>query len=78
MIEAPDANRDALLKYVESKTQIAPKSDDAWRFAPWPSAMVATYLTSPAASDLPAPPGLKLTPMGLAPGGYLKLRVEAV
>ena len=77
MIEAPDANRDVLLKYVESKTEIAPKSDGAWRFAPWPSAVVATYLTSPAASDMPAPPGLKLTSMGLAPGGFLKLRVEA-
>jgi 2',3'-cyclic-nucleotide 2'-phosphodiesterase/3'-nucleotidase len=78
VIEAPDANRDVLLKYVESKTEIAPKSNSAWRFAPWPSAAVATYLTSPAASGLPAPPGLKLTPMGLAPGGFLKLRVEMV
>ena len=78
VIEAPDANRDVLLKYVESKTEIAPKSNSAWRFAPWPGAVVATYLTSPAASDLPAPPGLKLTPMGLAPGGFLKLRVETV
>ena len=76
VIEAPDANRDVLLKYVESRTEIAPKSNGAWRFAPWPSAVVATYLTSPAASDLPAPPGLKLTSMGLAPGGFLKLRVE--
>ena len=78
VIEAPDANRDVLLKYVGSKTEIAPKSNSAWRFAPWPGAVVATYLTSPAASDLPAPPGLKLTPMGLAPGGFLKLRVETV
>jgi 2',3'-cyclic-nucleotide 2'-phosphodiesterase/3'-nucleotidase len=76
VIEAPDANRDVLLKYVENKTEIVPKSNSAWRFAPWPSAVVATYLTSPAASDLPAPPGLKLTPTGLAPGGFLRLRVE--
>jgi 2',3'-cyclic-nucleotide 2'-phosphodiesterase / 3'-nucleotidase len=76
VIEAPDANRDALLKYVESKTEIAPKSNSAWRFASWPSAVVATYLTSPAASTLAAPPGLKLTPMGLAPGGFLNLRVQ--
>jgi 2',3'-cyclic-nucleotide 2'-phosphodiesterase/3'-nucleotidase len=75
-IEAPDANRDALLKYVGGQTEIAPKSTSAWRFAPWQGSVVATYLTSPAASNLPAPPGLKLTPMGLAPGGFLKLRVE--
>ncbi len=76
MIEAPDANRDALLKYVESKTEIGPTPDGAWRFAPWPSVAVVSYLTSPAASELPAPPGLKLTSMGRAPGGFLKLRVE--
>ncbi len=37
VIEAPDANRDVLLKYVESKTEIAPKPSGAWRFAPWPA-----------------------------------------
>ncbi|HEY6735844.1 MAG TPA: hypothetical protein VI256_18960 [Roseiarcus sp.] len=78
VIEAPDTNRDALLKFVESQTEIAPKSNGAWRFAPWPGAVVATHLTSPAASDPLAPPGLKLTSTGLAPGGFLKLRVETV
>jgi len=76
VIEAPDANRDALLKYVESQTEIAPKSDGAWRFAVWPNTVVPTYLTSPAAATLPAPPGLKLTPLALAPSGFLKVRVE--
>jgi 2',3'-cyclic-nucleotide 2'-phosphodiesterase/3'-nucleotidase len=76
VIEAPDANREVVLQYLASRTEIAPKSDDGWRFAPWPSAVVVTYLTSPDASGLPPPPGLKLTPMGLAPGGSLKLRVE--
>jgi hypothetical protein len=40
--------------------------------------VVATYLTSPAASRLPSPPGLKLISKGRAPGGFLKLRVETV
>jgi 2',3'-cyclic-nucleotide 2'-phosphodiesterase/3'-nucleotidase len=76
VIEAPDANRDAVLKYITNAKEIAPKSDGNWRLASWPSAVVATYLTSPAAAGLPAPPGLKLTAMGLAPGGFLKLRAE--
>ena len=75
-IEAPDANRDVVLKCIESATEIAPKSDGNWRLAPWPGTVVATYLTSPAAAALPAPPGLKLTSMGVAAGGFLKLRVE--
>ncbi|MGB3584251.1 MAG: bifunctional 2',3'-cyclic-nucleotide 2'-phosphodiesterase/3'-nucleotidase [Roseiarcus sp.] len=75
-IEAPDANRDVVLKYIESVTEVAAKSDGNWRLAPWPSTVVATYLTSPAAAALPAPLGLTLTSMGGAPGGFLKLRVE--
>ncbi len=75
-IEAPDANRDVVLKYIARRAEIAPKSDGNWRFAPWPSTVVATYLTSPAASGLSAPPGLRLTSMGSSPGGFLKLRVE--
>ena len=77
VIEDPAANRDVVLQYVASRSEIAPKSDGAWRFAPWPSIVVVIYLTSPAALQLPSPPGLKLTSMGLAPGGFLKLRVEA-
>ena len=76
VIEAPDANRDVVLKYIQSANEIAPKSDGNWRLAPWPATVVATYLTSPAAALLPAPRGLTLTSMGAAPGGFLKLRVE--
>jgi 2',3'-cyclic-nucleotide 2'-phosphodiesterase / 3'-nucleotidase len=75
-IEAPDANRDVVLKYIQSANEIAPRPDGNWRFAAWPGMVVATYLTSPAAATLPAPRGLRLTSMGPAPGGFLKLRVE--
>ncbi len=77
-IEVPDANRDVLLRYVESKTEIAPRATGAWRFAPWPKTVLATYLTSPAAEGLAPPPGLKLTPMGQTGDGFLKLRVECL
>ena len=75
-IEAPDANRDVVLRHISSAGEIAPKSDGNWRLAPWPSTVVATCLTSPAAALIPPPPGLRLTSMGPAPGGFLKLRVE--
>jgi 2',3'-cyclic-nucleotide 2'-phosphodiesterase/3'-nucleotidase len=78
VVEAQIPNRDVLLKYVESKKEIAPTSRGVWRFAALPKKVVATYLSSPVASELPAPPGLKLTSMGIAPGGFLKLRVETV
>ena len=75
-IEAPDANRDILLRYVAGAKEAAPKSDGNWRLAPLPRSVIATYLTSPKAAGLAAPPHLKLTSMGPAPGGFLKLRVE--
>jgi 2',3'-cyclic-nucleotide 2'-phosphodiesterase/3'-nucleotidase len=78
MIEDAAANRDVVLQYVATRTEIALKSEGGWRFAPWPSAVVVTYLTSPAASGLTPPPGLRLTSMGPAPGGFLQARVETV
>src|SRR5271166_4109130 len=62
--EAPDANRDVLLRYVAAASEAAPRSDGNWRLAPLPSSVLATYLTSPKAAGLPAPPHLKLTSMG--------------
>jgi len=76
VIEAPDAVRDILLRYVESAKDLSPRSDGNWRLAPLPATVTATYLTSPLATQLPPPPHIKLTAMGLAPGGYLKFRVE--
>ncbi len=75
-IEAPDANRDVILKYIESVDEIAPTADGNWRLAPWPASVVVTYLTSPAAAAFVTPPGIVLTSIGAAPGGFLKLRVE--
>jgi 2',3'-cyclic-nucleotide 2'-phosphodiesterase/3'-nucleotidase len=77
-IEAPDAVRDILLRHVEAAKELSPRSDGNWRLATLPAAAVAIYLTSPLAAQLPPPPHVKLTPLGTAPGGYLKLRVETL
>jgi 2',3'-cyclic-nucleotide 2'-phosphodiesterase/3'-nucleotidase len=76
VIEAPDANRDILLRYVESANDLSPRSDGNWRLASLPATVIATYLTSPLAAQLPPPPHVKLTAMGPTPGGFLKFRVE--
>ncbi len=76
VFEAPDANRDALIRYIVESKHVEPKADGNWRFQPWPAAVVATFLTSPAAAKAPAPPGLILTPMGPAPGGFIKYRLQ--
>ena len=76
VLEAPDANREALVRYIVETKHVEPKADGNWRFAPWPAGVVATFLTSPAAAAVAAPAGVKLTPMGDAPGGFVKYRIE--
>jgi 2',3'-cyclic-nucleotide 2'-phosphodiesterase / 3'-nucleotidase len=76
VLEAPDANREALVRYIVENRHIEPKADGNWRFASWPKSVVATFETSPAADPASAPLGLKLTLMGDAPGGFVKYRIE--
>ena len=76
VIAPPDGNRDVLLRHVAAAGTIAPRSDGNWRLAPLPPSVVATYLTSPSSAAFPAPAGVRLTPMGPAPGGFSKFRVE--
>ena len=76
VIEAPDANREALVRYIVENQHVEPKADGNWRFAPWPKTVLATFETSPAADPASAPPSVRLTAMGDAPGGFVKYRVE--
>ena len=76
VLEAPDSNRDAMVRYIIETRHLEPKSDGNWRFAPWPAHVVATFSTSPAAAEAPPPASVTLTPMGVAPGGFVKYRVE--
>jgi 2',3'-cyclic-nucleotide 2'-phosphodiesterase/3'-nucleotidase len=75
VLEAPDSNRDVLLRYIVETRRVEPKSDGNWRFTRWPPEVVATFPTSPAAARAAPPSSVTLTPMGAAPGGFIKYRV---
>ena len=76
VVEAPDANRDVLVRYIQESRRVETKADGDWRFAPWPKTVVATFLTSPAAAKAPPPVGVKVTRLGSGPGGFERYRVE--
>jgi 2',3'-cyclic-nucleotide 2'-phosphodiesterase/3'-nucleotidase len=76
VLEAPDANRDALVRYIVEVKHVEPEADGNWRFKPWPASVVATFLTSPLAATVAPPTSVTVTPMGLAPGGFVKYRVK--
>lgn len=76
VIEAPDTNREALVRYILESRQVEPKADGNWRFAPWPAAVVATFETSPLADPAIVPASVRLTALGDAPGGFVRYRLE--
>jgi 2',3'-cyclic-nucleotide 2'-phosphodiesterase/3'-nucleotidase len=73
--EAPDANRDVVVRYIQENKRIDPKARGDWRLARFPDSVVATFLTSPAAASAPPPVGLRVTAMGPAEGGFVKYRI---
>ncbi len=75
VFEAPDSNRDVMVRYIVETRHLEPKPDGNWRFTPWPAHVVATFVTSPAAAGAAPPSSVTLTPMGAAPGGFIKYRV---
>jgi 2',3'-cyclic-nucleotide 2'-phosphodiesterase / 3'-nucleotidase len=74
--EAPDANRDVLLRYIVENRRVEPRAGGHWRLEPWGALANVTFLTSPAAAKATPPSGVSLTLLGPAPGGFAMYRVE--
>ena len=58
VFEAPDANRDALMRYIVETRQVEPKADGNWRFAPWPAERRGDIRDLPRRRDAAAPAGV--------------------
>jgi hypothetical protein len=69
VLEAPDLNRDVIVRHILGKKTIDPKADGNWTLISLPASVNATFLTSPAAAGkLPA--DLKAEPAGDGPEGF--------
>jgi 2',3'-cyclic-nucleotide 2'-phosphodiesterase / 3'-nucleotidase len=75
VLEAPDSNRDVLVRYIVEKKTVAPAADGNWTFVPWPEQAVVTFETSPHAAKAPVPASLKLTPLGDGRNGFMRFRI---
>ena len=72
----PHANRDLVTQYLSEMGTIDPITPETWRFAREPGTSVL-YETSPEAfAYLPQVSGIELTPLGLAPSGFQRYRIQ--
>lgn len=76
VLEAPDLNRDVIVRHIVGQKAIEPKADGNWSLAPLPPGVNVTFVTSPAAADK-LPPSLKAAPAGEAAEGFMKYRLAA-
>ncbi len=68
--EAPDTNRDVIVRYIVSEKTINPSADGNWTFVPWGAAEV-TLVSSPNAEGAPVPPGIAIRKAGDAADGFV-------
>lgn len=73
--EAPDTNRDVIVRYIVSEGTINPSADDNWSFAPLPGTS-AVFETGAKAKDFIAQvKSLKIEPAGDGEAGFAKYRI---
>ena len=75
VLEAPDLNRDVIVRYILEKKTIEPKADGNWSLAPLPAGVNVTFVTSPAAAGK-LPEGLKAEAVGDGGEGFAKYRLR--
>ncbi len=76
IFEAPDTNRDVIVRYIVEQGTINPTADDNWHFTPLPGTTVL-FDTGPKAMNYLADlKGLKIEPAGDGPDGFARFRIS--
>jgi 2',3'-cyclic-nucleotide 2'-phosphodiesterase / 3'-nucleotidase len=75
ILEAPDLNRDVVVRYILEKKTINPTADGNWRLSPVPANANVTFLTGVGGKDK-MPSTLKADLVGDTPDGFVKYRLR--
>ena len=76
ILEAPDTNRDVIVRYIVEQGTIDPKADANWTFAPLPGTSVL-FDTGPAAEAYTDKvDGVTIAPAGDGPDGFARFRID--
>ncbi|MER8908257.1 bifunctional 2',3'-cyclic-nucleotide 2'-phosphodiesterase/3'-nucleotidase [Mesorhizobium sp. M0854] len=73
--EAPDTNRDVIVRYIVSKGTINPSADANWSFAPLPGTSVVFETGAKAKEFIAQVKSLKIEPAGEGEAGFAKYRI---
>lgn len=73
--EAPDTNRDVIVRYLISQGTINPSADANWSFAPMPGTSVVFETGAKAKDFIAQVKSLKIEPAGEGEAGFAKYRI---
>ncbi|MEP6567742.1 MAG: 2',3'-cyclic-nucleotide 2'-phosphodiesterase, partial [Mesorhizobium sp.] len=73
--EAPDTNRDVIVRYIISQGTINPSADDNWSFAPLPGTSVVFETGAKAKDFIAEVKSLKIEAAGDGEAGFAKYRI---
>lgn len=75
ILEAPDTNRDVIVRYIVEQGTISPSADANWRFAPMPGTSVLFDTGPKAAGYADSVSGMEITPAGEGPDGFSRFKI---
>lgn len=75
ILEAPDTNRDVIVRYIVEQGTISPSADANWRFAPMPGTSVLFDTGPKAAGYADSVSGMEITPAGDGPDGFARFKI---